>query len=142
MSLRARLDAAGDNWTDQLPWALLSLRTVVKEDLNTSSAELIYGEPLTVPGNFVAPPTDADPSHLLGRLREDVQRLRPIPTSRHGQQPEHVPDNLKTANYVFVRRNGHKGPLQRPYSGPLRVLKCGDKTFRIDIGGRENTDSG
>ena len=50
-SLKARLN--GPNWTDELPWVLLGLRTVVKEDLHTSSAELIYGEPLTVPGSFV-----------------------------------------------------------------------------------------
>ena len=140
-SLRARLDAAGDNWTDQLPWVLLGLRTVVKEDLKASSAELVYGEPLAVPGDFVAPSTDTDSSQLLERLRDEVQRLRPIPTSRHGRQPEHVPDNLKSADYVFVRHDGHKGPLQRPYRGPYRVLGRDDKTFRIDVGGREDTVS-
>ena len=122
-SLHARLDAAGDAWTDQLPWVLLGLRTVVKEDLKMSSAELIYGESLSVQGDLVAPPTDADSSQLLGCLRQDVQHLRPIPTSRHGQQPEHIPDNLKTADYVFIHRDGYKAPLQCPYSGPFHVLE-------------------
>ena len=116
----------------------LGLRTVVKEDLKTSLAELVYGEPLTIPGD--APSTDtSDPAHLLGRLREEVQQLRPIPTSRHGQQPDHVLDDIKSANYVFICHDGHKGPLQQPYSGPFRVLERGDKTFRIDVGGREDT---
>ena len=47
-ALKARLQ--GPRWTDELPWVLLGLRTVPKEDLDTSSAELVYGEPLTVPG--------------------------------------------------------------------------------------------
>ena len=52
-ALKARLQ--GPRWTDELPWVLLGLRTVPKEDLDTSSAELVYGEPLTVPGEFVNP---------------------------------------------------------------------------------------
>ena len=138
-SLRTRLKTTGDNWTDQLPWVLLGLRTAFKEDLQTSSAELVFGEPLTVPGDFVSPSTDAsDPAHLLRHLQEEVQQLRPIPTSRHGQQPSHVLDDVKTADHVFVPRNGHKGPLQL-YSGPYRVLQSGDKMFRIDVGGCEDT---
>ena len=92
-----------------------------------------------VPGDFVSPSTDAsNPAHLLRHLQEEVQQLRPIPTSRHGQQPSHVLDDVKTADHVFVPRNGHKGPLQL-YSGPYRVLQSGDKMFRIDVGGCEDT---
>ena len=49
-SLKARL--TGPNWNDELPWVLLGIRTAPKEDLQSSSAELVYGEPLTVPGSF------------------------------------------------------------------------------------------
>ncbi|KAK3704304.1 hypothetical protein RRG08_035960 [Elysia crispata] len=40
------------------------------------------------------------------------------------------------AKHVYVRRDGTKGPLQKPYSGRYAVLTPGDKTFLIDIGGR------
>ena len=56
-ALRARLK--GPNWADQLPWVLLGLRTAPREDLNASSAELVFGAALTVPGDFIAPPSDA-----------------------------------------------------------------------------------
>ena len=39
VALRARL--VGDNWYQQLPWVLLSLRSTVKEDLQTSPVELL-----------------------------------------------------------------------------------------------------
>ncbi|GFR97207.1 Pol polyprotein [Elysia marginata] len=37
---------------EELPWVLLGLRIAPKEVLGYSSAELVYGEPLTVPGEF------------------------------------------------------------------------------------------
>jgi len=50
-SLRARL--AANDWPDHLPWVLLGLRAAPKEDANVSSAELVYGTPLSLPGEFV-----------------------------------------------------------------------------------------
>ncbi len=51
-SFKARL--TDSNWMDELPWVLLGIRTAPKEDLKTSSAELVYGAPLTVPADFFA----------------------------------------------------------------------------------------
>eukprot|EP00731_Ephydatia_muelleri_P031013 Em0022g527a len=47
--LQARL--TGLNWTMELPWVLLGIRTAPKDDLGCSLAELVYGAPLTVPGH-------------------------------------------------------------------------------------------
>ena len=49
-SIRARL--TGPDWTDQIPWVMLGLRTAPKEDLDASPAELVYRSTLTDPGNF------------------------------------------------------------------------------------------
>ncbi|KAK3803720.1 hypothetical protein RRG08_047684 [Elysia crispata] len=40
----------GHNWVDEHPRFLLDLGIVPKEDLETSSAELVFGELLTVSG--------------------------------------------------------------------------------------------
>jgi hypothetical protein len=37
---------------------LLGIRTSFKEDLQASVAELVYGEPLRIPGEFLTPTTD------------------------------------------------------------------------------------
>ena len=58
-SMKAALRASlkDSNWVDKLPWVLLGIRTAPKEDLQSSSAELVYGQPLWVPGDFIpAPP--------------------------------------------------------------------------------------
>ena len=47
---------SGPGWTRDIPWVLLGIRTAPKEDLVCSSAELVYGHPLTVPENFISNP--------------------------------------------------------------------------------------
>ncbi|XP_062923396.1 uncharacterized protein LOC134356391 [Mobula hypostoma] len=131
----ARLE--GPNWVDELPWVLLGIRTAPKEDLHSSSAELVYGAPLVVPGEFIPAPRgqEEEPTAVLDRLRERLGNLAPIPTSQHGQSPTCVPEDLQ--NCLFVRRGGHRAPLQRPYEGPFKVIRNNGSTFVLDIGGRE-----
>ena len=78
-SLKCRL--TGPNWMDELPWVLLGIRTAPKEDLGASTAELVYGGPLTVPGDFVPDGTPKPASHHLEQQRRRVGDLRPVPTT-------------------------------------------------------------
>jgi len=39
-------------WVDVLPTVLLGLRTSIKDDINASAAELLYGTTLRLPGEF------------------------------------------------------------------------------------------
>ena len=50
-SLRACLGSV--DWPSHLPWVLLGLRSAPKEDHNVSSAELLYGVPIALPGELV-----------------------------------------------------------------------------------------
>jgi cleavage and polyadenylation specificity factor subunit 1 len=50
-SLRARL--AGSDWPSHLPWVMLGLRAAPREDSGISAAELVYGCPLSLPGQFL-----------------------------------------------------------------------------------------
>ena len=134
-ALRARL--TGPNWIDELPWVMLGIRTAPKEDLGASSAELVFGTPITVPGDFVSTPgLSSEPSQHLRQLRTAVGNLAPVPTSNHGQVTAVVPHTLMVAPFVFIRRDGHHSPLQAPYTGPFRVLERGPKAFKVDMGGR------
>ena len=139
-SLRAGL--TGPNRTRELPWVLLEICTAPKEDLGCSSAALVYGTPLTVPGDFVPNPTiHSDHCTHLQRLREQVRSIAPVPTSQHGTVDGSVPHDLQLAKFVFIRRDAHRWPLQRPYEGPFKVIQPGLKTFLVDIGGKSETIS-
>ena len=83
-AVMARL--TGPDWIDELPWVLLGIRTVPKDDLECSSAEMVYGAPLTVLGDFLPRGQDTDDvAHFLPRLRETVRKMAPRPPVPHGK---------------------------------------------------------
>jgi len=45
---------ANEQWTEALMLVLLGIHTAYKEDLQSSVAELVYGEPLWFPGKLLA----------------------------------------------------------------------------------------
>ena len=53
MKAALRASLTGGDWADRLPWVMLGLRSAPKDDLQASSAELVYGQPLRVPGEFL-----------------------------------------------------------------------------------------
>ena len=122
--LRARL--TNHNWLDELPWVLLGIRTAPKVDLNCSSAELVYGSPLTVPGDFIANSQGMhDSSTILPQLRDTVSKFVSIPSTMEGIGPLfHLTCRaVNTCFHPFIRRDAHRTPLQRPYKGPFHVLE-------------------
>ena len=47
-----------------------------------------------------------------------------------------MPSNLSSTGYVYVRHDGYRHPLQRPYDGPFKIISTSDKHFTVDIKGR------
>jgi hypothetical protein len=119
-----------------LPWVLLGIRTAPKEDLRTSSAELVYGAPLTVPGDFVATPTTStSPTTLLRTLHGKVQAFYQSPQPSTTRSPHRSPLHCIIANmYLSVATvTGH--PWIDLMKVQSRSLKRGNKVFTIDRGG-------
>jgi len=133
------------NWLQALPLVLLGIRNVYREDLTTTSAELVYGEPLRLPGSLLACPTETntkeDISELVVRLRHQVSRLRPVSGSRHIKEQTFVFQDLAKCTHVFLRDDTVRRALTTPYTGPYKVLKRDDKTITIQILGKSSTVS-
>ena len=112
-----------NDWVLALPWVMLGIRTVPKEDLNCSAAEMVFGSTLTVLEEFISP---------TNRQRDaPTTKFLPTNTEFHGNSKCVPIKALDTAAFVFVRIDSHKTPLCRPYKGPYRVIRKGDKTFTI-----------
>ena len=131
-SLRARL--AASDWLSHLPWVLLGLRAAPKEDHNISSAELLYGVPLTLPGELLdvqEPPA----AIFLEHLRSSPSSLQTRPLQ--AQSAPGLPEKLLSANFVFVRKGAPGPPLSPLYEGPYTVVARDPKYFTLELGGRQ-----
>ncbi len=106
-----------------------------------SSAEMVYGCPLTLPGQFLEgkePPTQP----FVRGLQQVVHGLtiptRPLPEER---TVDTLPAGLLEATYVYVKRDGNRPPLAQLYEGPYAVISRGAKSFKLQVGRRESTVS-
>lgn len=132
------------NWVDTLPLVLLGIRSAFKDDLQSSSAELVYGEPLRLPGEFfqATAPDSTDISDFNYRLRQFAAKLQPTPAARHNDDNKiFVHKDLTSSSHVFLRDDALRGALQPPYTGPYEVLERGEKTFKIQVKGKSVTVS-
>ena len=112
----------------------MGLRATPKEDSAISSAEMVYGEPLTLPGDFV----DSSAPPLWERMSQfQPPPTRPVPV----QQASHQEAALHKAEFVYIRRGAAASSISPIYSGPYRVFSRGEKTFHVDIGGRDEVVS-
>jgi len=116
-------DSLNDSsWIDRLLWVVLGLRTAPKEDLHSLSAELVYGQPLRLPGEFV--PNIPAPGHWQGFCS------CPHLASR-SSMVQHSCESAVSRLHFHV-----PGLLQLPYDRPFHVLEPGDKHFVVDISGK------
>ena len=125
-----------NDWLAQLPWVLLGLRTVPKDATKVSAAEMLYGQPLAVPGEFwpSRDPTDELQQRELAAARRAAGAFVPTPPSPHGRHPVQMPKDLRTATHVFLRDDRIKPTLCPPYTGPYEVLDRHDNTFQLRLG--------
>ena len=125
-------------WADSLPLVLLGIRTAL---IHGTSAELVYGTSLGLPGKFfnqATHDTTADPTIYVTNLKSVMQRLKAIPVRCHPQRKVHVSKALATCTHVFVRCDAIRKPLQPPYDGPYKVLERTDKYFIVDVKGKHD----
>jgi hypothetical protein len=121
---------------------LLGIRTSFKEDLQASVAELVYGEPLRIPGELLTPTANpVDPALLITELRQHMARLRPVPATRHASPTTFVHSDLGKFMHVFLRQDTTRRALEPPYSGSYRVLSRREKTLQLLVRGRPVTVS-
>nr|VZI17500.1 unnamed protein product [Spirometra erinaceieuropaei] len=129
-------------WSVYLPLALLGIRSSVKEDIQCTAAELVYGTPLRLPGEFVQSSTTTtnNPSTFVQRLKQRMAHLHPTPTPLTSKRV-FVHENLKSAPVVFVRQDAVRKSLCFPYDGPYKVLQRMDKYYVIQKADKTDTVS-
>ncbi|GBN32606.1 hypothetical protein AVEN_135912-1 [Araneus ventricosus] len=102
------------HWVSAFPAVLLGLRTVFKEDLQYSPAEMVYGENLCLPSQFfVQQQPQAADNGFIKKLKTHIQQLRAAPTSNHSAKPTFVYRDLRpykvlsrtNKNFIILKGN-------------------------------------
>jgi hypothetical protein len=111
-ALRAR--QCGAAWELHLPWVLLELRAAPKDDANVSAAEVVYGEPLQLPGKAVT----QDFENITWQKAEHAEWI-PLRPRTYAEVTRGPVSKLAEASFVYVRRGPAAGPLAPAYEGPF-----------------------
>ncbi|GFY67369.1 transposon Tf2-6 polyprotein [Trichonephila inaurata madagascariensis] len=107
----------------------VGLRACIKEDLNASCAEMVFGKLLCFQENSLnlqVRPQLIPPSFFPLKGERNISDSKPTPASCHSSTPmfrAHSPQNLLLMS--LLRVEGLKPSLTAPYQGPFEVLSNG-----------------
>jgi hypothetical protein len=114
---------ADQQWTEAIPLVLLGIRTSFKADMQASVAELVYGEPLRIPGELLTQRNQRISSHSCAVIwpASDQFRHRTTPP-----QPHTCTRTSITARMSFSVRTQHAG-LWSPFTAALISSSGGER---------------
>ncbi|KZC12504.1 hypothetical protein WN55_04311 [Dufourea novaeangliae] len=135
---------ANPTWTRVLSTVMLGLRNNVM-DTGSSPAEYLYGTTLRIPGEFVLPDdelSNSDPRAFIEEFRAHMQKVKPVPVGQRHKKRAFLFKDLATCTHVFLRAGTTKKALERPYTGPHKVLKrTTDRVVEIEVNGKPRSVS-
>ena len=134
-ALRSRLDGKQD-WLKQLPFVLLGLRSMPNTDTEVSSATLVYGQNLDLPGLMVLPKEDIGDFTAFGsQLARAMSQQNYKGPHWHGGETRrvYIPNDLQTCRQVLIRIDAVQPSLKPKYQGPFQVLSRSEKTFEVKL---------
>lgn len=133
--LKAAIKYHSDTWNRALQIVLLGIRSALKEDLECSAAELVYGEPLRLPGKFLiaSPPMTLSLRFCYGPAYKNDKFASGSCVAAHA-----------STSFIFKDLQDVSGRrvLQPPCTGPYKVMSRTDKLLDIDIAGKRVTVTG
>ncbi len=125
-TLKAILRAKHSNWLEDLPVALLAMH-VAPDDNGLSPFEKVTGEKPMIPHvltNNQSPVTESLRTHISEMIQN---------SARQQNKTFYIPKELFTTDYVWVRVDRVRRPLEAPYQGPYKVLDRKEKFFKIEL---------
>lgn len=123
---------ANENWSRVLSTVLLGLR--IRLDTGASPAEFVYGATLRVSPENLSDDFTPNPKVFIEEFREHVRKVKPISIEHKHKKRAFVFKDLYSCSYVFLRVGGIKRSLERPYTGPHKIInRVSDRVFDIIV---------
>lgn len=140
--LKELLICYSKNWHCYLPSILLGIRAAPRDETGISSAEMVYGQTLRLPGELHQESEEIrDKTKFVEHLRAVLRDLKPAPFKHRRKEKIFIHQDLDTCKRVFVRVDKVRVSLEPPYQGPYTVIKRNKLFFEIDIDGKTETIS-
>ena len=131
-ALTAKLDST--NWAFHLSSIILSLNTMFKEDLQGSSAELLFGQCLRLPGDLISPTHEnqnVSSSDIINSMRAFTESLYPTSTRVEQKKSIFLPKTLNDCTHIFIKDDPIHPNLCPAYSGPYLVIDRNNDVFKV-----------
>ncbi|XP_068227761.1 uncharacterized protein [Palaemon carinicauda] len=123
------------NWFTQPPWFCLGLRTIPKDPLDVSAAEVMYGDLLVILDELFPSATSSDNPQRLVTLWENLLHVARL---AHPLLSNIYRQICISATHIFLRNDTRKSLLTPPYMGPFLVIRLTLKAFLINVRGQED----
>ena len=138
-ALRCRFLAGDRGWHTELPWVLMGLRNKFKPDLGASMAEMTFGSMMTIPGDLLGAPMQAELSQKKQRNYSFNNRPtagRRNLTATEGFQLCTTPRLQRTQQtYTLKGRNTRQAHLAEASKGPFPITRrIGARQLAIQVG--------
>ena len=130
--IKTSLTCHGNNqeWVSLLPTVMLGLRTRIRLDTDASPADLVFGKPMRIPGDF-SPFTAEEPNvrSFYNEFCEFMRQLRPVPGSHKSAIKPFLHQGLDTCTHVWLQEKLIRPALMRPYTGLHKVISRNSKNL-------------
>lgn len=129
-----------EHWTNKLPIILLGLRSSFKPDIESTSAELVYGTTLRLPGElFINEDITLSPNDFVKRFTAGMRDIQPTKVNHHNTSfKPFISQDLAASTHVFIRDDTVRPALKQPYDGPFKVKKRFEKYYIVIRNNKEN----
>lgn len=117
MKAALRTTLTDSNWIDHLRFA-------PKKDLQFSSAELVFGQPLRVPVEFLPRVSASWPATVTHPAFREAVRVFTLVPVHHCLPQSYVPKDLLSARFVFICHDAHRSLFWPSCDGPSHVLEA------------------
>lgn len=97
-----------NHWAEALLTVLLGIWMAVKQDVGSSTAELVYSTTLRLPGEFVdafLDPSTADPANYVTRLNLLMQHVQASLVHMQPSRREHIDKSRFTGTHALIRHD-------------------------------------
>lgn len=123
-TMKTILKIKKSNWLNDLPVVLLAMH-VAPDSEGISPFERVTGEKLMIPHVLTHEIPTAD------SIRSKVSDF--LQPQNHHKVSVYVPKALHTCEYVWIRVDRVRRPLEAPYNGPFKVIRRNEKYFTVQL---------